>query len=130
MTPTRLRAVTKADGKEVGSDPRPSRAAMTMMMTIKLSKNMKTKNSIVKTTNPNTVAGRLRTACATRLLPLLLLLTLPAVVQAQFNYTNSGGTVTITSYYGSGGAVTIPSTINGLPVTKIGDRVEWPLVKA
>ena len=57
-----------------------------------------------------------------RLLPLLLLLTPPAVVQAQFNYTNNGdGTATITGYYGSGGAVTIPSTINGLSVTSIGD---------
>ncbi|MEK7677089.1 MAG: leucine-rich repeat domain-containing protein, partial [Verrucomicrobiota bacterium] len=52
---------------------------------------------------------------------LLLLLTLPAVVQAQFNYTTQNGTITITGYTGSGGAVTIPSTINGLPVTSIGD---------
>ena len=60
-----------------------------MMMTIKLGKNMKTKTSIAKTTNPNTLAGRLRTACATRLLPLLLL-TLPAAVQAQYTYTITG----------------------------------------
>ena len=66
------------------------------------------------------VAGQLKTACAARLL-LLLLLTLPAVVQAQFNYTTNDGTITITGYTGSGGAVTIPSTINGLPVTRIGD---------
>jgi hypothetical protein len=46
---------------------------------------------------------------------------LPAVVQAQFNYTNTNGTITITGYTGPGGAVTIPSTINGLPVTSIGD---------
>jgi hypothetical protein len=52
---------------------------------------------------------------------LLLLLTLPAVVQAQFNYTTYNGTITITGYYGPGGAVTIPYTINGLPVTSIGD---------
>jgi BspA type Leucine rich repeat region (6 copies) len=50
----------------------------------------------------------------------LLLLTLPAVVQAQFNYVTNNGTITITGYYGPGGAVTIPSTINGLPVTSIG----------
>ena len=41
-----------------------------------------------------------RTACVTSLLPLLLLLTLPAVVQAQFNYTTNNGTITITGYTG------------------------------
>jgi len=61
---------------------------------------MKTKTSIARTTCPKTVAGRLRTACATRLLALLLLLTLPAVVQAQFNYTTNNGTITITGYTG------------------------------
>jgi hypothetical protein len=65
---------------------------------------------------------RVRTACATRLLRrlLLLLLTLPAAVQAQFNYTINNGTITITDYTGPGGAVVIPDTINGLPVTGIG----------
>jgi polyhydroxybutyrate depolymerase len=48
---------------------------------------------------------------------LLLLLTLPAVVQAQFNYTTNNGT--ITGYTGPGGAVTIPDKINGLPVTSV-----------
>ena len=43
------------------------------------------------------------------------------VVEAQFNYTTTNGTITITGYTGSGGAVTIPDTINGLPVTSIGD---------
>jgi hypothetical protein len=42
------------------------------------------------------------------------------VVQAQYNYTTTNGTITITGYTGSGGAVTIPSTTNGLPVTSIG----------
>jgi len=51
---------------------------------------------------------------------LAALLALPAVVQAQFNYTTNNGTITITGYTGSGGAVTIPATINGLPVTSIG----------
>jgi hypothetical protein len=50
---------------------------------------------------------------------LLLLLALPAVVQAQFNYTTSNGTITITGYTGPGGAVVIPATIDGLPVTRI-----------
>jgi BspA type Leucine rich repeat region (6 copies) len=49
------------------------------------------------------------------------LLALPAAVQAQFTYTTNNGAITITGYTGSGGAVTIPDTINGLPVTSIGD---------
>ncbi|HXR05473.1 MAG TPA: leucine-rich repeat protein, partial [Verrucomicrobiae bacterium] len=71
------------------------------------------------------------TTCAARLLPLLLVLALPAMVQAQTytnNYgiwaytTNAGGiTLTITGYTGSGGSVTIPTNIDGLTVTAIGD---------
>ena len=57
------------------------------------------------------------------LLPLLFLLALPAVVQAQFMFTTNSGTITITHYYGSAfDAVTIPSTTNGYPVTSIGDN--------
>ncbi len=78
------------------------------------------------------MAGRFTTACATRLLPLLLLLMLPAAVQAQsytntygiWGYTTTNGTITITGYTGPGGDVTIPDripdTTNGLPVTSIG----------
>src|ERR1035441_1088797 len=66
-----------------------------------------------------------RTAYATKLLPLLLLLALAAVVQAQYYFTTNKGTITITGYYGSGGAVVIPGTILvggiNLPVTCIGD---------
>jgi hypothetical protein len=52
----------------------------------------------------------------------LLLLALPAVVQAQdYTYTVNNGTITITRYTGPGGDVTIPGTINGLPVRGIGD---------
>jgi hypothetical protein len=49
---------------------------------------------------------------------------------AQFEYTTNNGTITITRYTGPGGEpnpplklvdVTIPSTINGLPVTSIGE---------
>ncbi|MGA2281222.1 MAG: leucine-rich repeat domain-containing protein [Verrucomicrobiota bacterium] len=52
-----------------------------------------------------------------------LLLALPAAVQAQdYTYTtNADNTLTITRYTGSGGDVTIPGTINGLPVTSIGE---------
>jgi hypothetical protein len=55
-----------------------------------------------------------------RLLPLLLLLTLPAAVQAQdFTYTTNNGAITITGYTGPAGAVAIPSTIFDLPVTSV-----------
>jgi hypothetical protein len=57
-----------------------------------------------------------RTSCAARLLPLLLLLTLPAVAHSQFVYTTNNGAITITGYTGFGGAVTIPGTTNGLPL--------------
>jgi hypothetical protein len=51
-----------------------------------------------------------------------LLLTTPSAVQAQFGcMTNADNTLTITGYTGPGGAVAIPTNINGLPVTSIGD---------
>jgi hypothetical protein len=43
----------------------------------------------------------------------LLLLILPVLVQAQFNYTVENGTVTITKYTGPGGDVIIPSPSSG-----------------
>jgi hypothetical protein len=58
----------------------------------------------------------LRAACATS---LLLLLTLPAAVQAQFLLATNDGAITITGYSGPGGAVTIPSATNGLSVVSI-----------
>ncbi len=57
----------------------------------------------------------------TGILSLLLLVTLPAVVQAQFTFVTNNSTITITGYTGPGGEVTIPSIITGLPVTGIGD---------
>ena len=41
--------------------------------------------------------------------------------QTPFTFTTNNGVLTITKYTGPGGAATIPSTINGLPVTHIGD---------
>jgi hypothetical protein len=83
---------------------------------------METENSIAKTATPNTMAGRLRTPCSTRLLPLLLLLALPAAVQAlDYTYTtNDCCAITITGYTGTVGVVSIPDTIYNLPVTSIG----------
>jgi hypothetical protein len=62
-------------------------------------------------------------AWATAVVSLLLLLwALPAVGQTDpFICTTNDGAITITGYTGPGGAVTIPSAINGLPVTDIGD---------
>ena len=45
---------------------------------------------------------------------------LPAVL-LPFTYTTANGAITITGYTGFGGAVTVPGTINGLPVTSIGN---------
>jgi hypothetical protein len=45
----------------------------------------------------------------------------PAPAQAQFIYTTNDATITITGYTGPGGEVIIPSTLDGLPVTTIGD---------
>jgi BspA type Leucine rich repeat region (6 copies) len=52
---------------------------------------------------------------------LLLLAVLPAAVQGQFTYSTNRGTLTITGYTGVAGVLSIPSTINGLSVTSIGD---------
>jgi hypothetical protein len=49
-----------------------------------------------------------------------LLLAIPVAVQAQFNYTVTNQTITITGYTGTSSVVDIPSTINGLPVISIG----------
>ena len=50
----------------------------------------------------------------------ILFLLIPTLAQAQFTYTTNGGTVTITSYTGSAADVSIPSIINNLQVTDIG----------
>jgi BspA type Leucine rich repeat region (6 copies) len=56
-------------------------------------------------------------------------LALASPVQAQFNHTTNDGEITITGYIG-GAAVVIPDTINGYPVTAIGENAfayAWPL---
>jgi hypothetical protein len=55
---------------------------------------------------------------------LVLWLMIGAVRAQDFTYTNINGTITITSYTGPGGDVSVPTTINGLPVTTVGDGVE------
>jgi len=52
-----------------------------------------------------------------------ILLALPGLAQAQLSYTTNNGTITITGGCPtSPGALIIPETINGLPVTTVGDR--------
>ena len=90
---------------------------------------MKTISSIPKTACPTTVTVRLKTACATRLLPALLLLLSVLAVKADqygdFTYSTDGTNATIIDYTGASGAVTIPRSIPvdgvNLPVTGIGD---------
>src|ERR1035438_7364904 len=52
---------------------------------------------------------------------VLFLLGLPVVGLAQFTYTTNNGAITITGYTGASGNVIIPATINGYPVTSIGE---------
>src|ERR1039457_6661720 len=75
----------------------------------------------------------LKILAATKLLALLLLLLLPAVAQAQDAYstnadgsiytysTNADGSANIVAYAGPPYVVTIPTNINGLTVTTIGE---------
>jgi BspA type Leucine rich repeat region (6 copies) len=50
---------------------------------------------------------------------MLLVLALPALLQAQFTFTTNNGAIIITRYTGSGGLVIIPDMTNGLPITTI-----------
>jgi hypothetical protein len=52
---------------------------------------------------------------------LVLLATIAGVRADGFTYATNSGAITITGYTGPGGDVVIPGTINGLPVTAIGD---------
>jgi hypothetical protein len=75
-------------------------------------------------TGPRLVRNSLRSLSS--FVAMLFLLLLPAAVQAQFTYTTNNGTITITGGCPSSpGTVTIPSTINGLPVTRIGSQAFW-----
>ena len=65
--------------------------------------------------NQNVTISANQTATAT--VTYVLLVTPPT----QFIYITNGGTITVTGYTGPGGAVSIPGTINGLPVTRIGE---------
>ena len=51
---------------------------------------------------------------------ILMLMTAPTVIQAQFSYAVNPGNTSVTITAGPGGDVVIPSTLGGLPVTGIG----------
>jgi hypothetical protein len=55
------------------------------------------------------------------LLSEAMLLVSSVVVEAQFIFTTNNGSITITGYTGTNGSLVIPNTINGFPVTSIGD---------
>ncbi len=63
-----------------------------------------------------------RSIAASWRVALLLLLALPVTLPAQFNYEITDGKATITGYTGPGGLVTIPNTLDGCPVTIIGNN--------
>jgi len=56
----------------------------------------------------------------TQLIGMLVLLSLPVTVRAQFSFITNNGAITITGYSGTNPVVVIPSSISGLPVTSIG----------
>ena len=78
---------------------------------------MNAETSIARTACPKAMAARLGAAWASS----LLLLALPAALEAQYYCTTNNGAITIAGYAGPGGPVSIPGTISGLPVTGIGD---------
>jgi hypothetical protein len=63
----------------------------------------------------------LKTCIVTGVALVLFLMFIGAAHAQDFTYTNNNGSITITGYTGPGGAVNIPATIDGLPVTAIGD---------
>ncbi len=83
---------------------------------------MNAETSTARTACLRTMTGSL-TACAAKpvLLVCLLLLMRPGLVQGQFSFTTNNGALTITGYSGAGGEVAIPSEVNGVPVTSIGE---------
>ena len=77
-----------------------------------------------KSETPHVVSCKKTKVMKTRiknLLPLLLLLGLPAVVQAQVNYAVSGNTAYVTTSPNASGDIVISNTYEGYPVTSIGD---------
>src|SRR5438105_15121073 len=67
-----------------------------------------------------TISRRWRAAWLRLLLAFMLLqLTRPILLRAQFLLVTNGEAIGIAGYTGPGGVVTIPRSTNGLPVTRI-----------
>ena len=71
---------------------------------------------ITTNTTPWSTNGTIRSVPVT-----LTVLIPPPPFTNQFTYITNNGTITITGFTGPGGDVTIPDTINGYPVTSIGN---------
>ena len=82
-------------------------------------------SSVIREESKKQIPATRTKIVTTALLPLLLLLlALPTVVHAQFTFTTNNGAITITAWTGPANgthAVAIPATINGFPVTSIGN---------
>jgi hypothetical protein len=74
----------------------------------------------VSSSNNRSVMSMLAgSAVMLRLLPLLIVLFLPADARAQHSSTTNNGTNAISRHNGSAGDVTIPNTINGLELSNV-----------
>jgi BspA type Leucine rich repeat region (6 copies) len=78
------------------------------------------KFSIELSKNDWILRGMFKVICAVRLPLLLMLLTMPVIVQAQFTFTTNNEAITITGYNTAAGLnVVIPAATNGYPVGSI-----------
>jgi hypothetical protein len=69
----------------------------------------------------NTITALLIRSTLRCFLPSMVLLSeLP--VNAQFTYATNDNSITVTSYTATGGRVVIPGTVDGMPVTRIGQQ--------
>lgn len=55
-------------------------------------------------------------------------LVVSGVEQTQWGYATNGGAITVTNHYGNNDQVIVPNTMDGLPVTSIGNYAFWASV--
>ncbi|MBM3748320.1 MAG: hypothetical protein FJW34_21250, partial [Acidobacteria bacterium] len=88
----------------------------------------------IESSGTTTEKGKSKTGTKQTVIGLLslILLSTPLTAKADqygdFTYSSNGSAITITGYTGAGGSVTVPSTINGLPVTGIGNWAFWSII--